>query len=123
MSNIEKLRKAMAGKDIPAMLVSQIDNVQWATGFTGSNGFLLLTPDDQRFVTDSRYTIQAQEQVSGTRIEIYNSSMDSNEFIATQAVDMGLSKVGFEADAVTFSAHAKLAEKFNGVQLAPIENL
>src|SRR5204863_4408273 len=35
----------------------------------------------------------------------------------------GLSNVGFEADAVTYSAHAKLAAKFNGVQLAPVENL
>jgi Xaa-Pro aminopeptidase len=123
MSNIEKLRRAMESKDIPAMLVSQIDNVQWATGFTGSNGFLLLTPSDQRFVTDSRYTLQAKEQVPGMRVEIYNSGMNSNEFIAKQAVDMGVAKVGFEADAVTYAEHRKLMEKFNGVQLLPVENL
>jgi len=122
-TNIEKLRKEMAKKEIPAMLVSQIDNVRWATGFTGSNGFLLLTPTDQRFVTDSRYTLQAKEQVPGVRVEIYHSSVDSNAFLAQQAADMGLKKVGFEADAVTYAAHRKLSEKFEGAELVAVENL
>ncbi|MFI5385653.1 MAG: M24 family metallopeptidase [Fimbriimonadales bacterium] len=123
MANIDKLRGAMASKGISAMLVSQIDNVQWATGFTGSNGFLLLTPTDQRFVTDSRYTLQAKEQVAGMPVAIYHSAIDSNAFLAQQAVEMGLSKVGFESDAVSYATHRKMAEKFDTVELEPVENL
>ncbi|HTQ11567.1 MAG TPA: Xaa-Pro peptidase family protein [Fimbriimonadaceae bacterium] len=122
-TNIGKLRDAMAGKRIPAMLVSEIDNVRWATGFTGSNGFLLLTPTDQRFVTDSRYTLQAKEQVPGVRVEVYNSATNANEFLAGQAAEMGLKQIGFEADAVTYAAHRKLSEKFAGIELLPVENL
>ncbi|HWA83244.1 MAG TPA: Xaa-Pro peptidase family protein [Fimbriimonadaceae bacterium] len=123
MSNIDKLRDAMKAKGLPAMLVSEIENVQWASGFTGSNGFLLLTPSDQRFVTDSRYTLQAKEQVPGMRVEVYSSGIDGNTFLAQQAADMGLKEVGFEADSVTFSTHRKLAEKFDGIALTPVENL
>jgi len=122
-SNIDKLREAMANKGIPALLVSQIDNVRWATGFTGSNGFLFVTPKDARFVTDSRYTLQAKEQVPGLRIEVYHSGIDTNTFLAQQSSDMGLKQVGFESDAVTFAAHRKLSEKFNGTELLPIEDL
>ncbi len=123
MANIDKLRAVMAEKQIPALLVSQIDNVQWATGFSGSNGFLFITPTEQRFVTDSRYTLQAQEQVPGVPIAIYDSKMDANEFLAKQASEMGLRQIGFEADAITYSSHRKLAEKFNGTQLIPIEEI
>lgn len=123
MSNIQKLRAALAERGVPAMLVSQIDNVSWATGFSGSNGYLLVTPSDQRFVTDSRYTLQAKEQVPGMRVDVYGSGVDSNAFLAQQAAEMGLTKVGFEADAVTFAAHRKLSEKFNGTELIPVEDL
>lgn len=123
MSNIEKLRDAMKAKGLPAMLVSAIDNVQWTTGFTGSNGFLLITPNEERFITDSRYTLQAKEQVAGTRVEIYHSGIDVNTFLAQQAADMGLKDVGFEADSVTYAVHGKLAEKFNGISLTAVENL
>jgi Xaa-Pro aminopeptidase len=113
----------MGRRGLEAVLVSQIDNVQWATGFTGSNGFLLLTPTEERFVTDGRYTLQAKEQLPGTRVEIYNPGMDPNEFLAANAREMGVSGIGFEADAMTFAAHRKLAEKFNGIELVPVEDL
>jgi Xaa-Pro aminopeptidase len=123
MTNLEKLREAITEKGIPAVMVSQIDNVQWATGFTGSNGTLLVTPTDERFITDSRYTLQAKEQVAGTRVEIYDSGVDPNTFVAQQVKDMGLQIVGFEADAVTFAAHRKMQDKFNGIELMPVEDL
>jgi Xaa-Pro aminopeptidase len=123
MNNIEKLREAMSQKGIPAMLVSQIDNVQWATGFTGSNGFLLITPTTERFVTDSRYTLQAKEQVAGMPVEIYGSGVETNAFLAEQIRGMGLTKIAFESDAVTFASHAKMAENFAGIELVPVEGL
>lgn len=123
MTNLERLREAMAAKGVPALLVSQIDNVRWASGFTGSNGFLIVTPTDDRFVTDSRYTLQAKEEVPGTHIEVYSSGMDSNEFIAAQAGAMGISKIGFEADSVTYAAHGKMADKFAGIELIPVDDL
>lgn len=123
MSNQEKLREAITSYGLDAMLVSQIDNVQWATGFSGSNGFLLLTPRDERFVTDGRYTLQAKEQLPGTRIEVYNPGTDPDTFMASNAREMGISRIGFEADAMTYAAHRKLAEKFSGIELVPIEGL
>lgn len=123
MSNIEKLRGAMAAKGIPALLVTQIENVQWATGFSGSNGFLILTPADQRFITDGRYTIQAKEQMPGMPVEVYHSSTDSNTFLSQQVQQMGLTRLGFEADAVTYATYGKMKEKFGAVELFPVEDV
>ena len=49
---------------IDALLVSALPNIRYLSGFTGSNGLLLVTPDSQTLFTDPRYTIQASEECS-----------------------------------------------------------
>ncbi|OWU65601.1 MAG: hypothetical protein CBB60_003875, partial [Armatimonadetes bacterium Cent15-Ar3] len=64
MSNLVRLRSALAEGGFSAALISCSTNVFWLTGFTGSFGYVVVTASDAVFLTDSRYTIQAQEQVS-----------------------------------------------------------
>lgn len=123
MANIDRLRDAISEINVPAMLVSQIDNVQWATGFTGSNGYLIITPTDERFVTDSRYTLQAKEQVPGMKMAVYSSGVESNAFVAEQVREMGIGRIGFESDSMTYAAHRKLATKLEGIEMIPVEDL
>src|SRR5258708_6169980 len=51
-ARIENARQKMAEAKLPALLVSQMDNVRWMTGFSGSNGFVVLTADTAMFATD-----------------------------------------------------------------------
>ena len=62
---LERVRRAMAESEVGALVVTNNTNVQWISGFTGSSGFVLLTPDLARFATDSRYTEQAAAQPTG----------------------------------------------------------
>lgn len=48
--------------DATALLVTSLPNVRYLTGFTGSNGVLLLEEDRALLGTDGRYTVQAAEQ-------------------------------------------------------------
>ena len=52
------------------MLVSQLPNVHYLCGFTGSAGFLLVDVSSATLFTDSRYTFQARQEVSGARTQI-----------------------------------------------------
>src|SRR5439155_322096 len=45
------------------LLITRLPNVRYLTGFTGSNGQMLLTPGDAAFFTDGRYTEQARHEV------------------------------------------------------------
>ena len=47
---------------LEALLVSSAASVEYLSGFTGSNGWLLATPDDCTLYTDPRYEIQASGQ-------------------------------------------------------------
>ena len=54
----------MAESGVPALFVSDILNVRWLSGFTGSTAYCVVTTDHALFLTDSRYTIQAEQEVS-----------------------------------------------------------
>ncbi|MFL5817910.1 MAG: M24 family metallopeptidase [Conexibacter sp.] len=53
-------------RELDALLVTNLVNVRYLTGYSGSNGVALVGLDDLRcFVTDFRYVSQAEQQVHG----------------------------------------------------------
>ena len=45
--------------------MTNLVNVRYLTGFTGTNGACIVTPEERLFVTDFRHAEQAQDQVRG----------------------------------------------------------
>ena len=54
---------ALADRECDAVLVTAPVNVRYLTGFTGSNGAVLLTPSSVWLTTDGRYDEQAQREM------------------------------------------------------------
>ena len=96
MSNLQRLQSALAQSDLKGLLVSDLTNVQWLTGFTGSFGYCLVTPDSAAFVTDSRYTIQAQEQVHGFDLLSFGTPRRLEDVLLERIHALGLASLGFE---------------------------
>ena len=61
LDRISRLQRQLAPGQL--FYISNLINVRYLTGFTGSNAALLLTDDNAVFATDSRYEIQANIQV------------------------------------------------------------
>ncbi len=82
------------------MLVTDLNNVRYLSGFSGSNGALLVFADDRGAVlaTDGRYRTQAAEQAAGLEIAIERAV---GRHLVGQAADAGVSKLGFESNVVT----------------------
>lgn len=60
----DRLRAILAEHQVPVALVSRLVNVRYLSGFTGSNGALLIRADGaDLFGTDDRYAVQAEQQV------------------------------------------------------------
>ena len=94
--NLHRLRDAMVGADVGALFVSDILNVQWLTGFTGSSGYALVTAGDAVFITDSRYTIQAGQEVKDFEVVWFQRPQTLEGFVAENAARVGAKKVAFE---------------------------
>lgn len=57
------IRRRMAEGKLDAFVVGYGPNVRYLTGFTGSNGTIVMLPDRAVFFTDPRYRIQAAQEV------------------------------------------------------------
>ncbi len=122
MSSLDRLRAKMAVQNVPAVLVSDIVNVGWLTGFSGSFGFAIVTHESARFLTDSRYAIQAGEEVEAMPTAWFKSPVSGDDFLAEQVREMGLSRIGFESSSVNYATYLKWRDKMQGVDLLPLDN-
>lgn len=96
MNSLSRLRQAMADQSVDALLVTTMLNVRWLTGFSGSSGIALVTPDDAVFVTDSRYTIQAQQEVTGMEAVSFSSPTTQKDVVSGILQDWKVKKLHFE---------------------------
>src|SRR5579864_574728 len=78
---------------IDALLLSWLPNVRYLSGFTGSNGLVLATPDSTTLFTDPRYAIQAEAE-SPAKVRIAKGPLIQ---AAIQAIRRKrLKRIGFE---------------------------
>ena len=55
--------------DEPALLVTNLTNVRWLTGFTGSNGWVAVLPDRLVLGTDGRYRDRAEAELADAGVD------------------------------------------------------
>lgn len=103
-----------------AFLISDLTNIRWLTGFTGSNGWVVLDPDGLTFITDGRYGKQAAQQMAAAGVDgqvlVGATSPLVIEHIAKTCAPFA--RVAFEAAHVTFAQHAQYAQAINS-ELVP----
>jgi Xaa-Pro aminopeptidase len=115
------LRRSMDAS-IEALLVTSAVNVRYLTGFTGSNGGVLIRANEgTRFATDGRYTTQAAAQVPD--LECIEARAVGPALLLW-AAENGIRRVGIEAGQVTLDAHDGLLAAADGtVELVPTAGL
>ncbi|HVV75548.1 MAG TPA: Xaa-Pro peptidase family protein [Mycobacteriales bacterium] len=104
------------------MLVSRPENVRYLSGFTGSNGALLVGREvSPVLATDGRYVLQAGAEVPA--LELLEASRVAAALVARAGGAGGL-RLGFEAHYVTVEALRTLEEAAAGrVSLVPAGRL
>lgn len=94
------LRDRIGTADIDALLVTDLVNVRYLSGFTGSNAALLVFADDTPTVlaTDGRYRTQAAAQAPDVEVAIDRAV---GRHLAGRAAAAGTRRLGFESHVVT----------------------
>jgi len=118
----EGVLAAMAAQGLGAMLVTDLVNVRYLTGYVGSNGTAILAPERRLLFTDSRYVVAARAQTRG--VDVVEAGRDLHERLVGTLQELASGgRVGFEADNVTVSRHQRLAESLTGVELVATSGL
>jgi len=106
----EKLKSVLADQGLDGMLITNLTNIRYISGFTGSAASCLITPDSQYFITDGRYIEQSKSQVKGFKRFI---DMDSHlSIIRKNNLNPNGLKIAFEGDHVTFSLYEDMTSIF-----------
>lgn len=100
----DRLEQLLAERELDRMLVTDLVNVRYLTGFTGTNGACVCGPGVRLFLTDFRYTERAAAEVEGW--ETVTIADDWLKGIAERLEG----RVGFEDDHMS----VRLLEKLKG---------
>jgi Xaa-Pro aminopeptidase len=108
----------LAERELDAVVLTDLTNVRYATGYVGSNGVALLAKDRRLLFTDFRYVVSAKAATRG--VEVVQAGRDLLEKIAAALTEIAPNgRVGVEADDLTLSRHTRLRDKVGGVELVP----
>ncbi len=102
-----------------ALLVTNLINVRYLTGFTGSAGRLLVTAADAVFISDGRYAEQAAGELAATncsaRIEIRRTVEDQKALLEELISTFAIRRLGLESTHVSWAAAEDYRELLTGV--------
>ncbi len=104
------LRMVLDERGLDGMLITNLTNVRYISGFTGSAASCLITPEGQYFVTDGRYIEQSKAQVKG-----FERFIDMNSHLS-QIKDNNLNpngfKLAFEGDHMSYALYENMISIF-----------
>lgn len=105
-------------KGIDGLLVTDMNNIRYLTGFTGSSGFLLITRRGNIFVTDFRYKEQAETGINGWDVVIEKG--ERAKTILKLSRRFGIKRLGFEVSA-SYEFFRRLLKR--GLVMKPFKNV
>ncbi|MBI4824328.1 MAG: aminopeptidase P family protein [Nitrospirae bacterium] len=111
-NRLDRLRHSLKGLD--SLIITNINNVRYLTGFTGSSGIAFVTKTHRAFITDFRYKLQAEKEVKGWDILIAKDRMTTLRQIIKK---LKLKSLRFEAS-VSYEFFERL--KTAGLRLKPM---
>ena len=122
---IGRLRGMLDDAGVEALLVTNLKNVRYLTGFTGSAGSLLVFADRLLLATDGRYGTQSAEQLAAAGVE---AAIDIGDLAAQQAAisaaAAGVRRLGLEADSLTWARQLDMASTwFPDMELVPTSGI
>ena len=120
-ARVGRLVDLLPEADVDLLLVTNLVNIRYLTGYTGSNGLVLVGPRTRTFITDFRYVEQAAEEVHPS-FERRRATRDLVEALG-EAIPADAVRLGFEAAHTTVREHARLAELLPGVELVGLTGI
>ena len=117
----DQLKNLMDEKNLEAFIVDATQNLFYLTGFTGTSGKLLFTPDHNYLLTDFRYSEQAEQETND--FEIIEIDETYSEKIGALISRENIKKIGFEAKEVSYSQYQKYLKQCDDIKLIATREL
>ena len=125
VNRLNKLRQSLVEQEVDALLISQPENRYYLSGFDGSSGLLLITPQNAILATDFRYLEQAKIQAPD--YEIFQITNNTADWFPRLVAGLNSTRLGFEAGDITFAVYQQLTDTLSKAEsqlkLVPVDGL
>jgi Xaa-Pro aminopeptidase len=113
--------EALAAHQVQALVVSAAPNIRYLSGFTGSNGLVLLLPERVVLFTDPRYGLQAASETAvEVRVERGSLLLAAATWIRRESVR----RIGYEKNNISHQSFLALEDPLPGsARLTPVASL
>ena len=117
---IERLRGLLRRERLDGFVVTNLPNIRYLCGYTGSNGLMLATGSDCWFYTDFRYQEQIKTEVKGCRKRVL-----TRDLVSHPPPEWGRSyrRLGVEEGHITLGRFRQLRKQFPKARLIPTRDL
>lgn len=124
-NRISQLQLQLEEYKLDGLLLTRDSNIRYMTGFTSSESYAILSVSGGRaFITDSRYTEQAERECPDYEIVKWRSpSADLPTTLRNVATKYGINRLAFEKRFMTVQQYDYLKENLSAVELIPTEGL
>ncbi|MBF0538763.1 MAG: aminopeptidase P family protein [Nitrospirae bacterium] len=113
---ILRLKGELKKKRKKAFFITDITNIRYLTGFTGSSAYLLVSDKEDVLFTDFRYKEQSAREVSVCRVEITNKEITG--VLANYARRLGIRALSVQ-DSIVYSQYKALSRHFQELTTLP----
>lgn len=112
-----KLRESLKKEKVEGLLVTNLKNIRYLTGFTGSSAVMVVTLNESVLLTDFRYKEQVKFEVTGkTKVKIFKEFYkDLNATIKK----LHIKSIAFEATNLTYSTYNNYKAALSAVKFKP----
>ncbi len=124
-ARLEAMRRALPRLKCDALVVSNLMNVRYGCGFTGSSGMLAITPDEAFFITDFRYQSQAAQQVQGGYTVVIAERglwREAARKLKARKLKKKAARIGFEAAHTSVAALEEIEKQIKPVRAVATKN-
>lgn len=117
---LKKLREKLEEVDVDGILIGKSENIRYLTGFTGTNGLLIIGLNNSVFITDFRYIEQAEKEVRVSKIELWEEPVYKKLYSIIK--ELKINTLGFESHFFTHRQFKNFTDNFNKINLEPLIN-
>lgn len=118
-TRISRVRQKFSDYKIDGLIFFNMNNIRYMSGFTGSDGILIIGEKRTALLVDGRYVTQAKLEVVGAEIYEYK---DKIKGIIQVVAELNLKHIGFEAMSITVQMYNQLTRQLQNEVLVPLGN-
>lgn len=121
MTNLKKLQTYMKNKNIKSFYIANKENVRYISNYTGEDSTLLITENDCYFLTDPRFSEQAEKECPNFKIILWKNFKNLGECLKN-TLPLNCDSLAFESNHLSYNIFSDIEKELN-ISLLPEQNI